>query len=105
MSKVIFEFDSQEDDYDISLIVGRHKLAVAVNELSDLFRKIYNGKIYDDKDSVYIKADGCVATKEDYEKANMEGKYLSGGETYLRQTFIEEELDRILEDVRPFLYF
>lgn len=105
MSKVTFEFDENEDRYDVNLIVNRHKLITAVNELSDLYRKIYNGKIYDEKDSVYIKADGCVATKEDYEKANLKGEFLSGGKTYLRQGFIEEELDRILEDVRPFLYF
>lgn len=105
MSKVTFEFDENEDRYDVNLIVNRHKLVTAVNELSDLFRRIYNGKIYDDKDSVYIKADGCVATEEDYKKVNLEETYLTGGETYLRQKFIETELDKILDDVKPFLYF
>ena len=68
MSKVTFEFDENEDRYDVNLIVNRHKLVTAVNELSDLFRRIYNGKRYDDKDSVYIKADVCVATEEDYKR-------------------------------------
>lgn len=105
MSKVTFEFDENEDRCDVNLIVNRHKLATAINELSDLCRQIYNGKIYNDKDFIYVKEDGCVATKEDYEKANVEGKLLSGGTYYLRQGFIESELNRILEDVKPFLYF
>lgn len=104
MAKVVFEFDECEDRYDVNIIVNRHKLVTAVNELNDLYRKIYNGKIYEDKATVYIKADGNVATKEDYDKANLEGKYLSGGETYIRQQFVENELDRILEDIRQFLY-
>jgi len=105
MGKVTFELDDVEEGYDINLIVGRHKLANAVNELSDLFRQIYNGKIYDDKDVIYVKEDGCVATNEDYEKANLEGKLLSGGTHYLRQGFVEAELDKILDNVRQFLYF
>lgn len=105
MSKVTFEFDENEDRYDVNLIVNRHKLSVAVNELSDLYRKIYNGKIYDKKDLIYVKEDGCKATKEDYEEANLKGEFLSGGTSYLRCEFIEAELDRILEDVRPFLYY
>lgn len=105
MSKVTFEFDENEDRYDVNLIVNRHKLVTAVNELSDLFRRIYNGKIYDEKDLIYVKEDGCVATEEDYKKVNLEGTYLTGGETYLRQKFIETELDKILDDVKPFLYF
>lgn len=105
MAKVEFEFDENDDRYDVNIIVNRHKLVEAVDELSDLYRKIYNGKIYDDKDVIYVKENGRVATQEDYDKANKEGKFLSGGEHYLRQKFIEVELDRILEDVRPFLYF
>lgn len=105
MSKVTFEFDENEDRYDVNLIVNRHKLVTAVNELSDLFRRIYNGKIYDDKDLIYVKEDGYVATRKDYEEANIKGEYISGGENYLRQKFIETELDKILDDVKPFLYF
>lgn len=102
MPKVIFEFDEYEDRYDVNAIVNRHKLLRAIDELSDLYRVIYNGKIYDKEDVIYLKEDGCKATDEDYQKANLEGKFLSGGKNYLSQEYIERELDRILEDVRQF---
>ena len=104
MAKVTFEFDEYEDRQDIDAIVNRHKLLCAIEELSDLYRAIYNGKIYDEDATIYLLEDCRKATKEDYEKANLEGKFLSGGEYYLRQTYIENELDRILEDVRRFLW-
>lgn len=105
MAKVEFEFDENEDREDINVIVNRHKLVCAVNELSDFYSQIYNGKIYDPQDTVYVKADGQIATQEDYDKANLEGRFLSGGKTYLRQEFVERELDRILDGIRQFLYY
>jgi len=104
MAKVIFEFDDVEDREDVNVIVNRHKLICAINELSDLYRKIYNDKIYDERDEIYLMSDGRKATKEDYNKANLEGKFLSGGEHYLRREFVENGIDRILDDVRQFLY-
>lgn len=99
MAKVIFEFDEAEDRYDINMIVNRHRLMCAAEELSNLYRKIYNGKIYDEEDSIYVKPDGKVATEEDYEKVRNEGKFLEGGKYYLRQEFVERELGYILDKV------
>ena len=104
MAKVTFEFDEYEDRNDIDIIVNRHKLLSAISELSDLYRAIYNGKIYDEKDCIYLKADGSKATEEDYKKVRDTGELLSGGESYLRQQYIENELDRILEDVRRYVW-
>ena len=104
MPKVTFEFDEYEDRQDIDAIVNRHKLLCAVEELSNLYCAICNGKIYNGKDYIYLKSDGSKATEEDYKKVRDTGELLSGGEYYLRQTYIENELDRILEDVRRFLW-
>lgn len=106
MAKVIFEFNDQNDEYsDIKAVVGRHKLISAVNELRDLYSRIYNGKIYDDSVEIYVKEDGCKATEEDYKKANREGIYLSGGKSYLDKEWVEQQLNDIIEDVREFLYY
>ena len=104
MGKVTFEFD-EDDRENINLVVNRHKLINAIEELSNLYRGIYNGKIYyRDDEQIYLKADGTKATEEDYRKANLEGKFLSGGKYYLSQDYIERELDNILVDVRQYLY-
>lgn len=104
MPKVTFEFDEYEDRRDIDIIVNRHKLMCAIDELSDLYRTIYNGKVYEEGATIYLLEDGRKATKEDYDKANLEGKFLSGGKNYLSQDYIGRELDRILEDVRRLLW-
>lgn len=103
MAKVVFEFDEDEDRRDIDIIVNRHKLTAALYEVSQLYSRIYNGKIYDDKVEIYIKEDGNVATQEDYDKARYEGKLLSGGEHYLREKYVENELDSALEEIRSYL--
>ena len=104
MAKVTFEFDEYEYRNVVDIITNRHALMCAIEELSNLYRAIYNGKIYDEDATIYLLEDGRKATKEDYEKANLEGKFLSGGKTYLSQDYIEKELDKILEDVRRFLW-
>lgn len=103
VAKVIFEFDEAEDRYDINMIVNRYKLMCAVQELSDFHRKIYNGKIYNEEDYIYVKPDGKVATEEDYEQVREEGKFLEGGTLYLKQEFVENELDCIINKVEDLL--
>lgn len=101
MSKVIFEFDEREDNQDINIIVNRAELLEAAYKLSDLFSKIYNGKIYDENDCIYLKKDGSKATAEDYSN----GELPSGGEYYLRQKYIEDELDDILNNIRHLINY
>ena len=70
MAKITIEFDdTQDSSQDISVVVNRHKLLSAVNDLSDLFSQIYNGKIYDPNVEIYLKSDNCKATEEDFKKA------------------------------------
>lgn len=106
MAKLVIEFDEQEDGLqDINAVINRHKLLGAVNELRDLYSRIYNDKIYDENDvQIYLKSDGIKATEQDYKQANEQGTYLSGGKHYLEREWVERQLNNILEDVREFLY-
>lgn len=106
MAKVVIEFDEQEDGLqDINAVINRHKLLCAVNELRDLYSRIYNDKIYDVNDvQIYLKSDGTKATEQDYRQANEQGTYLSGGKEYLAREWVEQQLNDILEDVKEFLY-
>ena len=104
MAKVIFEFDDIENKDDILAIVNRHKLILAVNQINNLFRKIYNGKIYNPDNCIYLKADGSKATDEDYERVRKNGEYLSGGKHYLLQEYIENELKDALDGLDDFIY-
>lgn len=106
MAKVIIEFNEQEDELqDINAVVNRHKLLCAVNELRDLYSRIYNDKIYEEDDvQIYLKSDGTKATEQDYKQANEKGIYLSGGKEYLAREWVEQQLNDILEDVKEFLY-
>lgn len=100
MGKVTFEFDGIEEGKDIALTNDRYKMITALDELNDLYRALYNFKIYNDKDLIYVKSDGCVATKEDYDSAEL----MSGGKYYLDKDFIETRIDNILDSVRHLLY-
>ena len=48
-----------------------------------------------------MKKDGSKATAEDYSS----GELLSGGEYYLRQKYIENELDDILNNIRHLINY
>lgn len=103
MGRVNFEYDENEEREDISLIINRYKMINAIQEISELYRNIYNHKIYDENVIIYVKADGSKATKEDYDEVSRTGKYLSGGYHYISEDWIENRLDSILEDVRHLL--
>ena len=103
MSKVTFEFDEDENRSDINVIVNRYKLISALEDLDTLYRNLYNGKIYDPDNIVYITKDNRIATEEDYKEAQDRGKPLSGKGYYIKQDWIENKLDDILQDVRQIL--
>lgn len=105
MARVTFEFDDIEDRADVEAVIGRYKLLSAIDSISELLSIIYNGKIYDHNVEIYVLPEGRVATEEDYKKANEEGKFLSGGKTYLDSTWVENRLDLILENVRHLLSY
>lgn len=104
MAKVIFEFDDNEERSDIEEVVNRTKIMCALQDLSDLYRQLYNGKIYDPNNIVYITDDNRIAQEEDYKKAQEEGHPLHGKGYYIRQEWLENELDNILQSVNHLLY-
>lgn len=104
MAKVTFEFDDNEERSDIEEVVNRNKIMYALQDLSDLYRQLYNGKIYDPNNIVYITNDNKIAQEEDYKKAQEEGHPLHGKGYYIRQEWLENELDNILQSVNHLLY-
>lgn len=104
MAKVNFEFNDEEENSEIQLVVNRSKLISALYDLSDFYRQLYNGKIYDPENIVYITNDNRIADDKDYEKAREEGHPLSGKGYYIKQDWLEHKLDDILDNVRFLLY-
>lgn len=105
MAKVTFEFDDKDESLDIKGVVGRNTLIAAVNEINELYRNIYNEKIYDKNVQIYVKSDGCVATDEDYENVAKTGELLKGGKQYLDKEWVEKQLEEIIDNVKEFLYY
>ena len=102
MAKVTFEFNDEEDNNEIILVANRHRLAYALNEVANLYRALYNGKLYTEE-LVTIK-DGKVLTDEDYEKFRETGEYpVKGTKEYLSVDYLENKLDIILDNIRDFL--
>lgn len=104
MGKVTFEFNDENEGSEIQLIVNRNKLISALYDLNDFYRQLYNGKIYDPNNIVYITDDNRIAQEEDYKKAQEEGHPLHGKGYYIRQEWLENELDNILQSVNHLLY-
>lgn len=104
MAKVTFEFDDNEERCDIEEVVNRNKIMCALQDLSDLYRQLYNGKIYDPNNIVYITDDNRIAQEKDYKKAQEEGHPLHGKGYYIRQEWLENQLDNILQSVNHLLY-
>lgn len=100
MSKVTFEFDESEDSQDIKEVVYRSSMMSVLYDIQELYRQLYNGKIYDPEAIVYITNDNKIATDEDYKKALEQGKPLSGKGYYINQEWLEVQLDQILDSVK-----
>lgn len=102
MAKVVFEFDDENDEMDdINFIVNRNKIRCALYDIQDLFRRIYNGKLYSEVISV---KDGKVLTEDDYKRYADVGEYpVKGTHQYIDYEFVENELEKALEDVNHFL--
>ena len=102
MAKVTFEFDDEEENDEINLVVNRHKLECAIYELNDFYRNLYNGKLYTD-DIITVK-DNKVLTEEDYKEFQEKGEYpVKGTKEFIGTDYLENELNDILNDVRYIL--
>lgn len=98
MSKVIYEFNENEEGRDIDLINARYKMVHALNELQDFRRKLYKGWL-SGEDLINVK-DNKVLTKEDYDKLHEEGKlYFEGTKRYISYDYVEQKIDYILNDI------
>lgn len=102
MGKVTFEFNDEEETSEINVIVNRHKLMCALNELSDFRRKLYNGKLYTEE--IITVKDGKVLTEEDYTAFRERGEYpVRGTKEYISTDYLETEFDDILSNVTDLL--
>lgn len=120
MSKVIFEFDEDEDRNDIRYIIDRHKLISALYNLQNLKHDLYKSYIPENvkcvlkeekvtynndlgeqvTDTMPIK----IITEADIEKARISGQlYVEGSMLYIKSSYIEDELDNILDSVKHLL--
>lgn len=98
MSKVIYEFNENEESRDIDLINARYKMVHALNELQDFRRTLYKGWL-NEEDMINVK-DTKVLTKEDYDKLHEEGKlYFEGTKRYISYDYVEQKIDYILNDI------
>lgn len=102
MAKVTYEFDEDEDRDDIRAIIDRHKLIYALSEINELYRRLWNGKIYDEKVYISVK-DNQVITDEMWKKAREENREIGETESYISKEYIEIELDNALDRVRHLL--
>ena len=84
MAKVTFEFDDSTDEYDISLVVNRHKLSSALSKINDLRYKLVNDKLYDDV-IVDINA--------------LQNNSRTESKQYIKVDYICDYIQQVLEDV------
>lgn len=96
MGKVTFEFDDNEERYEIDLIVKRHSLAHALDELKNFRRKLYKG--YEPEGSyIYIKKDKSKVYSD--EEVHDPNYHLEDAKMYIDDTYVLNEIDHILDDV------
>lgn len=93
MGKVKFEYDENEDGYEINLITNRHTLMHALNQLADYRRSLYKGYtnkyiIVKDNEVVYKNGEKL----KDYD--------IEGAKTFLNDNDVIDKLDDILDIVR-----
>ena len=84
MAKVTFEFDGITDEYDISLVINRHKLSSALSKINDLRYKLVNDKLYDD----VIVDINTLKNNPDTESKQ-----------YIKVDYICDYIQQVLEDV------
>lgn len=96
MGKVTFEYNENEDSYDLALINKRHTMMRALYDLADYRRSIYKGNLNRYaiiKNNEVVYKDGQKVKDYDVEDAHM----------YIHDTDIIEKLDDILENVTDLL--
>lgn len=89
--KVTYQYDENEDKYEIDLINNRHKMAYALDELRQLRRTIYKGYM---NDNIVVSEDKVVSRNGE---SLIKEYNFKDAKTYLYDQKIIDELDRILD--------
>lgn len=92
MAEVTFKFNEDEDREDINIIINRHKLVYALNELQNYRRSLYKGY----EPGLVIIKDNKVVCKDNKQ---LEEYNIEGTESLIRDDDIIKRIDNILENV------
>lgn len=94
--KVIFEIDTEKEDANeyLKLINDKSKVYVGVNDFCELYRRIYNRKIYDDELVKYEKIQD--PTGDPLHPKTRE---------WISMEYIENELEKIFDELKDFQYW
>ena len=94
--KITFEIDTNEEDAKeyLNLINNKAKAYVGINAFCELYRRIYNRKIYDEQIVKYEKMHDPMG-----DPLNLKTK------EWISLEYIEKEMERIFEDLKDFQYW
>ena len=97
MGKVTFEFNEEEDSFDIRLVANRQRIMYALSEINDYIREIYKGY-----------ADGIILASEDKVLGNVHAEIPEEYKDKPKQFYIHDEevmrkLESIVDPVRDLL--
>lgn len=93
--KITFEIDTNDDDAQeyLKLINDKTKVYVGINNFCELYRRIYNRKIYDDDIIKYEKMYDPIG-----DPLNQKTK------EWISIKYIESEMEKIFDDLKDFQY-
>lgn len=95
--KVTIELDSEKDHADeyLKLINGKDQVYAGINMICELYRTIYNRKLYD--------TDIIMVQKKMVDPTDPIGQVTE--KEWLSMNFVEKELERIFEQLKDFQYW
>ncbi len=94
--KITFEIDTNDEDAQeyLKLINDKTKAYVGINNFCELYRRIYNRKIYDDDIIKYEKIFDPMG-----DPLNQKTK------EWISMEYIESEMEKIFDDLKDFQYW
>ena len=97
MGKVVFEFNEEEDSFDIRLVANRQKLMYARSEINDYIRELYKGYA---RGTVIVSGDkvlGKITDTIPEEYINKEQK------VYVEDEEVMRKIESIIDPIRDLL--
>lgn len=94
--KITFEIDTNDEDASeyLKLINDKTKAYVGINDFCELYRRIYNRKIYDENVVYYQKLQDPSG-----DPLNQKTK------EWISMEYIENELEKIFDELKDFQYW